>query len=155
MFGFRRRDEMLDQIMIKVNSISDMQDVFFNDLKVFQKNHNEIVKHCIDLKMEVSSVKNKLSGIIDHLHQTTSYLEEMKNKHIAMARFDEKLLGKLVSDEALNEHLKEFTSKQNLIFKYIDELEKLISNVELVLEKQLPTKSLRLPKKKKATNEAS
>lgn len=102
-------------------------------------------------KLELSKINTRFHDLGDKIDKTQSHIDKLAEYGIKLSCVDDKLIQKLVADDALLIHIKEFVEKQNVIFEYMKGLEKVMCNVELIIDQCLPEKTLKLPKKKKAT----
>lgn len=106
-------------------------------------------------KLELSKINTRFHDLGIKIDRTQSHIDKLAEYGIKMSLVDDKLMNKLVTDEAVLSHITEFNKKINVIFTYMDDLEKVMCNVDTIIEQCLPEKTLKLPKKKKATTAAS
>ena len=151
MFGIKRRkadrDEQRETLLIIKANITSL----INQNHRIQLSISEL--HT--MKLDISSIKMKLFDINEHIKRTDELIQGIKLCLNQQISFDEKLLKKLISDDSINAYFKEYAARMNTILTYMEQTEKIMNNVEKIVDQCLPELTIKLPKKKKATTAAS
>ena len=102
-------------------------------------------------KLELSSIKAKFHDLGEKVAKIDQILlknDEFKKSSIT---FHDSVIELLSEHKDMRDLFKEFMTKQSMMFEYINQLEKLMINVELIIDKCLPELTIKLPKPNTAT----
>lgn len=108
-----------------------------------------IIKRLDNQKIDLSGIKCKfhdLGQTIDKVHNSLGSIAIFSNRTADMHK---ELFDKTVTNDAILQHVKELNEKLTFLFDYMKQLEKLLGNVEIIVDQCLPELTLKLPKKKK------
>lgn len=152
MFGIKKLQDDLDQVK---NTLADIQTNEFRRFGMLQEYNRVLLEQLAHQKLDLSGIKTKFHDLdqkIDITHQGIMNLSEFADESQEIRR---EILDKIVTDDTIMQHVKELNEKLTFLFDYMKQLEKLLSNVEIIVDKCLPEMTIKLPKKKKATTRAS
>lgn len=114
--------------------------------------HRQILAELSHQKIDLSKINTRFHDLGEKIEKSQKFIEkfaELTDKNITISV---ELLEKVTTNDAILCHVKELNEKLNFLFDYMRQLEKLLNKVELITDECLPEKTLKLPKKKKATN---
>jgi len=149
MFGIKKLQDDLDQVK---NTLADIQTNEFRRFGMLQEYNRVLLEQLAHQKLDLSGIKTKFHDLdqkIDITHQGIMNLSEFADESQEIRR---EILDKIVTDDTIMQHVKELNEKLTFLFDYMKQLEKLLSNVELIVDKCLPEMTIKLPKKKKPTS---
>jgi hypothetical protein len=152
MFGIKKLQHDINIIKEDIKYLKQRTDVMDKDDKYF---YSRVLDENGKIKIDLSRINNRFHELGEKFDKNQEDIAEVVKLSISSATNHQALLDKIVTDDAIMQHLKDLNEKMTFLFDYMKQLEKLLSNVELIVDKCLPEQTLKLPKKKKATTAAS
>lgn len=152
MFGIKKLQKDIDEIRSLILQTKSM--VFSTNQR--QEDISKDIYQKLDAqKIELSKINTRFHDLGAKIDKTQTHIDKLAEYGIKMSLVDDKLMNKLVTDDAVLTHIKDFSNKVNKVLMHMEDLEKVMSNVDTIIDQCLPEKTIKLPKKKKATIEAS
>ena len=152
MFGIKKLQDDLDQVK---NTLADIQTNEFRKFGMLQDYNRVLLEQQAHQKLDISSIKTKFHDLGEKFDKNQEVIIKLAVRSDENCQISRELLEKVVTNDAILCHVKELNEKMNFLFDYMRQLEKLLNKVELITDECLPEKTLKLPKKKKATTAAS
>ncbi len=123
-------------------------------------NHNmngdaDILKRFDEQKIDLSVIKTRFHDLGEKFDKNQKDFSSITRYLSDQHKMNEALSDKIFIENAMLQHIKELNEKLTFLFDYMRQLEKLLGNVELIVDQCLPELTLKLPKKKKAITRAS
>lgn len=118
-------------------------------------NNKEINKYLLDQKLDLSKINTRFQDLWNKFDKTLTTVAQLSEFSEKATQIHEELLDKIITDDAIMQHIKELNEKMVFLFDYMKQLEKLLGNVEIIVDQCLPELTIKLPKKKKASTRAS
>jgi len=160
MFGYKKLKIQVETLTAAVAQLCEIVEKNTSEVKALKKfndgQFSSLDKKLLEIKLDISKTSAKF-------HSTD---EKVARVAIQNDNFDKFFQNQIKTNNAIEpmltlygsfpDQIQDFIRKQENIFQYIQNIEKLIVNTEAIIENCLPIKAVpKLPKKTKATIEAS
>lgn len=150
MFGMKRVERSVEELRLLVFQMNRMLCAMNHRQEDIQLDVNQKM----DLqKIELSRINTRFHGLNEKIEKTHERIDKICEHGMQMNLLDGKLMDKMVSDEAVLKNMAEINQKIDVVFNYMREVEKIMANVDMIIEECLPEKTLRLPKPTTAITE--
>jgi hypothetical protein len=148
MFGIKKLQAQVKELKTDIQYIKKETDRTQNvNLEYFKIMLDQLAHQ----KLDLSKINGRFHDLGEKFDKSQKYIEilaEESNKNCQISR---ELLDKIVTNDAILLHVKELNEKLTFLFDYMKQLEKLLGNVDIIVDQCLPEKTLKLPKKKKTS----
>ena len=156
MFGLKRIEKKIDDVLAVQDEDFRHHCRRINEIEKQLEDQNHVFHLKIDTqKLELSKINGRFHDLGEKLALSQKNIDALAMYSLDALHTHEELFNKIVMNDAIYQHVKELNEKMSGIFTYIDDVEKVMLNVDTIIEQCLPEKTLKLPKKKKAITEAS
>lgn len=148
MFGLKKLAQEVLDLRASIDESSKIVGNNTKELHHYADRGATVLKVCNDTKVDISLLKNKFADIeFRMIHLENNVSNSNKQTAEILSQYEK-------HNEDRDALLKEIVQKHEVIFRYMQELEKVTANVELIMESYLPVKSVpKLPKTRKATTD--
>jgi hypothetical protein len=148
MFGIKKLQLDADKIKNDITHLRKEQERLLNTKIEYSK---VVIDILAKQKLDISAINNRFHEVGTTIEKSQKYMEILSEEANRNSQISRELLEKVVTNEAILCHVKELNEKLNFLYDYMRQLEKLLGNVELIVDQCLPEKTLKLPKKKKTS----
>lgn len=152
MFGIKKLQKDIEEIR---NISLEMKAIVWSTSQRQEQIQRDLNQKLDLLKIEMSKINARFHDLGLKIDKTQENFDQLAQHEKALISFDNRLLDKITTDDAILAHLNEFSNKSTMIFNYMQQVEKIMNNVELIVDKCLPELTIKLPKKRKAITVAS
>jgi hypothetical protein len=145
MFGIKKLQIEINELKQYLTHYYDL--AYKRERTYFQEIDNQLSNQKIDL----SKINTRFHDLGEKFDKTQEAMLKVAHLLTLQENIHQSLLDKVVTDDAIMQHVKELNDKLTFLFDYMKQLEKLLGNVELIVDQCLPEKTIKLPKKKKTS----
>ncbi len=145
MFGIKKLQREINELRQYIEEVSLGRIIDDN------RRQAEITTILSKQKLDISAINTRFHDLGEKFEKTQEGIEKVAECALVSSQIHEELLDKIVTDNAILQHVKELNEKLTFLFDYMKQLEKLLGNVELIVDQCLPEKTIKLPKKKKTS----
>jgi hypothetical protein len=149
MFGIKKLQLDADKIKNDITHLRKEQDRLLSTKIEYSK---VVIDILAKQKIDISAINNRFHDLGEKHEKSHENLVKIGSFLIEQNQLNKDIRDKIVTDDAVLQHIKELNQKMTFLFDYMKQLEKLLGNVELIVDKCLPEMTIKLPKKKKPTS---
>ncbi len=148
MFGIKK----LQSDLVETRHTVSIMKSLICQIERYQKEDNkEIFKYFESQKLDLSKINSRFHDLGVKIEKSHNYIEILQKAASENSAISRELLEKVTTNEAILCHIKELNEKLTFLFDYMKQLEKLLGNVELIVDQCLPELTIKLPKAKKTS----
>jgi dGTP triphosphohydrolase len=148
MFGIKKLQAQVKELKNDIQYIKKETDRTQNiNLEYFKIMLDQLAHQ----KLDLSKINTRFHDLGEKHEKSHENLVKIGSFLIEQNQLNKDIRDKIVTDDAVLQHIKELNQKMTFLFDYMKQLEKLLSNVELIVDKCLPEMTIKLPKKKKTS----
>ena len=160
MFGYKELKIQVETLTAAVAQLCEIVEKNTSEVKALKKfndaQFSNLDKKLLEIKLDISKTSAKFHSTDEKVARVATQNDNFDKFFQNQIKTNNKIEPMLTLYGSFPDQIQVFIKRQENIFQYIQDIEKLVVNTEAIIENCLPIKAMpKLPKKKKATTEAS